>query len=258
MVAESCFYHSEHMHGEKHGWKDYTRTLLNSECGSQCEVHCCSDPWTYVTCPAATEWCVDHDDYDWVAHNDAIVIATDGACRDNGRPYARSGIGVFFHEYSDLNYAGMVDLETPYGHTSQRAELLAAIKALEIAAWIRRENPAGGAFRLGKPPGPLRRLRRVVLKADSRYLVDAMTDWIFKWRDNDYTNSRGEPVVNEDLFERLEEAVVTLNNMDVDVQFWHVSRDHNGIADWLANAGVDNQDVDASVAVYFRSLREGS
>ena len=70
-----------------------------------------------------------------------------------------------------------------------------------------------------RPYGPYRRLRRVVVKSDSSYLVSAMTDWIYKWRNNGYINSRGLSVCNEDLFKQLDEAVDSLNDADVQVQF---------------------------------------
>ena len=87
--------------------------------------------------------------------------------------------------------------------------------------------------------------------ADSRYLVDAMTDWIFKWEGNGYRNARGERVVNEDLFRRLEQAVDDLSDVRVDVQFWHVRREDNGVADWLANAALDGRDVEDAVEEWF-------
>ena len=76
-----------------------------------------------------------------------------------------------------------VALEDRY-NTSQRAELFACSPALKMVKNIRSNNPKGVA-KLRICSGPSRRLRRVVIKADSRYLVKGMTDWIHKWRDND-------------------------------------------------------------------------
>lgn len=61
------------------------------------------------------------------AHGKAIIIATDGACRNNGYANARAACGVFFNINSIHNKAFLVRDRRP---TSQRAELHAAIYAL--------------------------------------------------------------------------------------------------------------------------------
>ena len=79
-----------------------------------------------------------------------------------------------------------------------------------------------------------------------------MTNWRFTWwRDNAFRNSRGQLVANVDLFQDLEDAVDYLNDEYVSVQFWHVPRGENDVADRLANAGVLNRDVDAVLRTYF-------
>ena len=254
MAAKTCFYHLKPSQEGRHGPKDYPREFINDDCEQQREVHCGSDPWTYVRCTAKTEWCPNHEEHEWLAHNDAIVIATDGACRDSGHPNAQSGLGVFFHENSNLNRAEII-LDTPV-HTNQRAELLAGLAALNIAIDIRSQNLDLSTSTPKQPVGPFRRLRNVVIKTDSKYLVDAMTNWIFAWRGNGFKNSRGDAVRNVDLLRELEDAVDFLNDIDVWVRFWHVPRAENGVADWLAKAGVEGWDVDLAVETYFRSLRQ--
>lgn len=78
-----------------------------------------------------------------------------------------------------------------------------------------------------------------------------MTDWIKKWRENDYTNCRGLPVTNADMFRHLNETVNDLNDMDVEVQFWHVRREENREADWLANAALDGKAAQAALDEYY-------
>ncbi|EMC99351.1 hypothetical protein BAUCODRAFT_45711, partial [Baudoinia panamericana UAMH 10762] len=164
-----------------------------------------------------------------------VIIAVDGACRNNGRPNAESGVGIFFHE-DNYQWNEVVKLETD-NHTSQRAELYAGLYALRAARSLRRLNTS----RTGKHrrPGPMRSLRRVVIKADSEYLVKGMTVWIEKWRANGFINARGLPVVNEDLFRELDDLVQQLNDRSVEVQFWQVPRAQNEPADCLANAALD-------------------
>jgi ribonuclease HI len=58
------------------------------------------------------------------------VVYTDGSCLNNGREGAKGGIGVFFSEKDERNLSEKLDSKiTP---TNQRAELMAAIRALEI------------------------------------------------------------------------------------------------------------------------------
>ena len=42
-----------------------------------------------------------------------------------------------------------------------------------------------------------------------------------------------------------------LNDAKVDVQFWHVGREDNRVADWLANAALDGKDVHVAVGEWF-------
>lgn len=126
--------------------------------------------WAFLCCP--TETCTTHR-HERDAHNDAIIIAVDGVCGGNGRPWARSGAGVFFHR-DNWRLDQAVVLEDEY-NTSQRAELFACSLALRSALDIRRSKRRGLA-RLRKCPGPSTRLRRVIIKSDSAYLVQSMTD----------------------------------------------------------------------------------
>jgi ribonuclease HI len=159
------------------------------------------------------------------AHKDCIVIAVDGACWNNGTADARAAAGVFVGEESEYNDSFVLKVSKP---TNQVAELRAGIRGLEQALVIKSNGVGDGD------------LKQVVIKADSEYLVKAMTEWVFKWERNGYRNSRGTPVTNTPHFKRLEELVVELNKLDVEVLFWHVPRDYNKQADMWANNALHN------------------
>ena len=201
--------------------------------------------WTFICCP--TETCTKHR-HERDVHNDAIMISVDGACRGNGRLGARAGAGVFFHR-DNWRWNRAVALGDEH-NTSQRAELYAGWLALDLAADIRRNNPVG-VKKLRIPKGPSRKLRRVVIQADSAYLVKRVTQWIHKWKENGYENCRGLPVTNADMFKLLDEAIMDPNDMDVEVQFWHVPREKNATADHLANAALDGVDAQDALTQYF-------
>ena len=54
------------------------------------------NPWTYVACPFRL--ICKHCDRAG-AHTDCIAIATDGGCRNNGKPDAQAAVGVYFGDY---------------------------------------------------------------------------------------------------------------------------------------------------------------
>lgn len=161
------------------------------------------------------------------SHTDGIIIAVDGACRDNGRSNARAAYGVYFNIDSKYNTAGLL-AEGPM--TNQRAEITAAIEACRLCV-LMLHNPNFD-----------QKIRQIIIKSDSAYLVNSMVEYVEKWRLNGYTSSRGRPVVNADLLRGLDGCVVCLEEEDVDVRFWHVPRAQNQQADKLANAALDGVD----------------
>ena len=59
-----------------------------------------------------------------------VEVYTDGACRNNGRPDACAGIGVWWYYNHPLNISRRV---TGYRHSSQVAEIQAAAEAVTLA-----------------------------------------------------------------------------------------------------------------------------
>ena len=103
-----------------------------------------------------------------------VEIFCDGACSGNPGP---GGYGVI------LRYGGHEkELSGAEGETTNnRMELTGAITALES----------------------LKRPCRVVLTTDSQYLVKGMTEWLDGWVKKGWKNSKKDPVLNRDLWERL-------------------------------------------------------
>jgi ribonuclease HI len=144
-----------------------------------------------------------------------IVVSIDGACTGNGTSAACAGLGVYFGPGSWFNTS-----ERVYGvQTNQRAELRAAISALETVEPEIVDD---------------RDIFRVVLMSDSEYVVRGMTEWVFRWRENGYTNSRGRLVTNADDFQDLDQLIESLEDKQIFVEFWQVGREDNWRADELA------------------------
>lgn len=158
---------------------------------------------------------------------DFIIIAVDGACRDDGRSNARVAYGVYINIGSQFNMAGLLDEGFM---TNQRAKTTAAIETCTFCC------------QMLNTPNFDQKIRQVTIKSDSAYLVNSMVMHVEKWRLNGYTSARGLPVVNGDILRGLDECVVSLEEKGVDVRFWHVPRSQNKQADKLANAALDGVD----------------
>ncbi|KAK7052584.1 ribonuclease H-like protein [Favolaschia claudopus] len=146
-----------------------------------------------------------------------VLISIDGACSGNGTPSARAAVGVYFGPSSPHNVSRSISGV----QTSQRAEILAAIRALRKAKTLLQDDTSVGA---------------IVLLCDSQYVVGAMTEWIFGWKENGWKNANKKPVENKVDFEELDALIEELEEDGLDVKFWLVGREDNVHADQLAKA----------------------
>ncbi|KAI1125898.1 ribonuclease H-like protein [Nemania abortiva] len=169
-------------------------------------------------------------------HVDSLVVAVDGACPGNGTQDAtKSAYGVFFGSNSMDNLACRVPDTSGYSHTSQRAELSAAIAAIKASL---RFIFNGGQWDCTSCPTPCK-VVHLVIKSDSAYLVNGITTHIEKWRQNKWRTTKGADVKNQDLWRRLDDLIISLHDMTgAVVDFWHVPRHENEDADALANLGL--------------------
>lgn len=125
--------------------------------------------------------------------DDVVDIYTDGACSGNPGP---GGWGAILRwKGADKELSGS-EPET----TNNRMELMAAIRALEA----------------------LKRGVRVRLHTDSTYVKDGITKWIHGWKRNGWKTAAKKPVKNQDLWQRLDEA---LGAHEVE---WHWIKGHSG------------------------------
>ena len=127
-----------------------------------------------------------------------IIVFTDGAAKGNPGPGGWGAIVV-----------------TPDGHvtelgggsphtTNNRMELSGAIAALQHVV---------------NRPGP------IVIYADSTYVVQGITQWVWGWRKRGWKTAQGGEVLNRDLWEQLWSLVAARARGDVD---WRWVRGHVG------------------------------
>ncbi len=128
-----------------------------------------------------------------------VAAACDGACSGNPGP---GGWGALLRfEDGSVRELGGADPAT----TNNRMELTAALALMrELHALPR--HPA------------------LMIRTDSRYLIDGLERWIHGWKRKGWRTASGGPVLNRDLWEELDAARVP------DLRFQHV-KGHSGDPD---------------------------
>ncbi len=107
-----------------------------------------------------------------------VVIYTDGGARGNPGPGGYGAVITFGQHRKELKGA--------YDHTTNnRMELMGVISALEM----------------------LREACVVTVNSDSKYVIDAMVKgWLSGWKKRGWKKSDKKPVLNQDLWRRLDAA----------------------------------------------------
>lgn len=139
-----------------------------------------------------------------------VEIYTDGACKGNPGP---GGWGAWLRYGSNEKELFGGELNT----TNNRMELMAAIQALEV---------------LSRPCS-------VKLTTDSEYLRKGVLEWMANWKKRGWKTASKQPVKNQDLWMRLDDAI---SKHEIS---WHWVKGHSGHpgnekADELANKGVQS------------------
>jgi ribonuclease HI len=132
-------------------------------------------------------------------------LYTDGACSGNPGPGGWAAVAYF--DDGTCHELGGRDRAT----TNNRMEMQAAISALEFFVSAARSE-------------------QCVLYTDSEYLIKGITQWVKGWKKKGWKTAAGKPVLNQDLWE-------TLDNLDRQVQSltkapvsWQHVRGHSGNA----------------------------
>tara|TARA_A100000164_G_scaffold373914_1_gene406003 strand:+ start:781 stop:1215 length:435 start_codon:yes stop_codon:yes gene_type:complete len=138
-----------------------------------------------------------------------VELFTDGACRGNPGP---GGWGALLRFGDHEKSLWGSDADT----TNNRMELMAAIEALRA----------------------INRPCTVILTTDSQYVRRGMTEWLSRWRANNWKTANKKPVKNVDLWQALYEET---KRHDVT---WRWVKGHSGhreneMADELANRAID-------------------
>ena len=163
--------------------------------------------------------------------NRLVIVFTDGACRNNGKPNARASIGLFWGNNNPLNVSRRLELDGKA--TNNVAELTAILEALRLCAEHFQGHP-------------------VHLYTDSELCFNTFTKWASKWEARGWVKSDGGEIKNVGLIKdcwqllRASTATITffhcpshkkapLNKESKAYVIWH----GNHMADTLANEALD-------------------
>lgn len=139
-----------------------------------------------------------------------VEIYTDGACKGNP---GRGGWGVL------LRYKGIEKIL--YGGetltTNNRMELTAVIQGLMAL------NRSGC---------------EVTVISDSKYVLTGITEWLPNWKKRNWKTAAKKPVLNDDLWRKLDELAAQ-HKIKWEWVKGHSGHRENELADELANRGID-------------------
>ncbi|ESZ95707.1 hypothetical protein SBOR_3927 [Sclerotinia borealis F-4128] len=113
---------------------------------------------------------------------DTVKVWTDGSSRGNGKVGAVAGYGVFFGDGDERNISAPLEGNP---QTNQRAELTAALRALETV--------------------PLD--KHIEIVTDSNYTINCATVWYKGWEKKGWKTSTGKEVMNLDLIMKIRKRI---------------------------------------------------
>ncbi len=137
-----------------------------------------------------------------------LVVYTDGGCHGNPGP---GGWGAVIIDGNDVRELSGGEKAT----TNNRMELTAAISVLETVS------------KEGKWAG-----KTVRVFIDSQYVKNGITSWIAGWKRNGWKTAAKKPVLNRDLWERLDSLASALTVQWVWVK-GHAGVKYNEVCDQL-------------------------
>ena len=148
-----------------------------------------------------------------------LVAFTDGACIGNGSPSAKAGFAIVWPFWFSRDFSGKVPHHQGYVPTSNRAELLGVIHAIETAVLSEKHKT-----------------RKLWIYSDSDLVIKSLTKWLPNWKRNGWINSQGKKIANLDLIRNLDQLL----NTGIKIVFVKV-RAHTNAKDWMSlyNAAAD-------------------
>ena len=139
----------------------------------------------------------------------SVTLITDGSCLGNPGPGGWAAILRHGEHKKELSGS---DPRT----TNNRMEMTAVIEALAT----------------------LKQPCRILVEIDSEYVKNGITQWIYSWKKRGWKTSAKQPVKNEDLWRKLDQAVA---RHDIEWKWvkGHADHDDNNRCDELAREAAE-------------------
>lgn len=169
-----------------------------------------------------------------------LFFEVDGGCRNNGSPNAIGAAACCLVPETITESFPILcrkyHLPRHPAPTNQRAELQAVIMALE---WATKLCTDCNAMRANNA------YIEVTIQTDSTYASNCMSEWVWRWSDNNWRNARDQPVPNRDLLERARD--LTEDFRWGPVWFFWAPRAENELADEKCTEALDEQSCGSPV-----------
>ncbi|KAF7916619.1 uncharacterized protein EAE98_010628 [Botrytis deweyae] len=152
---------------------------------------------------------------------------------------------------SPLNTYGTIARPSGEKHTNNYSELMAILHALELL-----KHHSGLRNYISEHPLLIHHSFRVdvIIITDSKFVHSCLTSWLPIWLKNGFRTVEGNSVANKDLILRIHHMIELLSD-NVDIQLWHVGREHNRDADELAVRALRTQTTNQVQDIASSSLR---
>lgn len=194
-----------------------------------------SQGFAHARCPYAAP---NHPHTQNLFHGDSLVVAVDGACAGDDSSMA---VGVLiWHDYQPDPNLWYYSSGLP-GITQQRADVLAAMSGILMSLDFIRDGGQWVNMRDQDTHGGICRVKHIIVKSDSEYLVNGMTDprLVKKWQEDDWVTDDKQPVPNQYEWEQLIVQVKEAEDRGAFVSFWLVERAENEEAHSLAKGALE-------------------
>ncbi|KAF7944802.1 uncharacterized protein EAE97_005435 [Botrytis byssoidea] len=169
-----------------------------------------------------------HDANEMAGDKNSLVVAVDGACSEDGSgSECKSSYGIFFGENSSFNTYDAIEGFDGEQQSRDYARLVAVDCALDL---IKNSSVLENWRSNGEREGSF----TIIIMTDSKHVYDTFTKSIWLWRKDGFENHEGKQVVNGELVDKIDNAILDLAEGKVLVRFWSVPREDNIEAEELA------------------------
>ncbi|KAF4632190.1 hypothetical protein G7Y89_g5937 [Cudoniella acicularis] len=172
--------------------------------------------------------------------SNSLVVSIASDCRNNRSTDAQASYGIYWGPESKVNDKDQLwEFES---QSNENAILIAASKALRsilMPMWYAEESDSEESTPRNAVNGL--EICKILILTDSMYLVNEISEHIWKWKKNGFKNGKKKPVVKGGAFQELDGLIEDLEARGIPVWFWLIKKEFNHDADALAEHALDEK-----------------